>query len=68
MPSVCKYHCHSELRAMRGKSPNALAGRVTLGTQPVPLMCKWNAFTIDRKLGVWEYGEHRKAGKVFPIA
>src|SRR6267154_311625 len=29
-------------------------------------MCKWNAFLIDSLLCVWEYGEHRKEGNVFP--
>jgi hypothetical protein len=33
--------------------------KITLRATGLPQMCKWNAFTIDRRVGVWEYGEHQ---------
>jgi hypothetical protein len=31
----------------------------------IPQMCKWNAFTIDTWVGVWEYGEHERRENLF---
>jgi len=31
----------------------------------VPELCKWNAFTIDRTLGLWEDGD--SMGKFLPL-
>ena len=39
----------------------------TRSASSLPLLCKWNAFTIDSTWPLWEYCQTLQKGKFFPV-